>query len=152
MVDAHCCVRDEGGFTVHWLLRFIGLGLYIMSRVCQPHAHSFHRSFRGSSFLSRKLSRKLPWDLFLKASVEENYYLLFLIYYLLPQLPWKQIYFHGSFRGSFCGSNYRGSNFRGSFLKKLPWKLPKKTSVQVTSTKAFIASMEDFINFHLKCR
>ena len=26
MVDAHC-VRDEGGFTVHWLLRVIGLGL-----------------------------------------------------------------------------------------------------------------------------
>ena len=26
MVDAHC-VRDEGGFTVQWLVRFIGLGL-----------------------------------------------------------------------------------------------------------------------------
>ena len=26
MVDAHC-VRDEGSFTIHWLLRFIGLGL-----------------------------------------------------------------------------------------------------------------------------
>ena len=27
MVYAHC-VRDEGDFTVHWLLRFIGVGLY----------------------------------------------------------------------------------------------------------------------------
>ena len=26
MDDAHC-IRDEGGFTVHWLLCFIGLGL-----------------------------------------------------------------------------------------------------------------------------
>ena len=24
VVDAHC-VRDEGGFTLHWLVRFIGL-------------------------------------------------------------------------------------------------------------------------------
>ena len=37
MVDAHC-VRDEGGFTVQWLLRFIGLGLgYIYFNECVNH-------------------------------------------------------------------------------------------------------------------
>ena len=63
-----------------WLLRFIRLGLglglgvgYVQfQRVCQPHAGSFHRSFRGSSFLSRKPSRKIPRGFFLKAFVEEN--------------------------------------------------------------------------------
>ena len=38
VVDAHC-VRDEGGFTVHWLLRFIRLGSgYICFREYVNHA------------------------------------------------------------------------------------------------------------------
>ena len=61
MVDAHC-VRDDGGFTVHvhWLLRFIGLGLgYIQLKEYVNHMPeafteafvaviSFHGSYRGS--------------------------------------------------------------------------------------------------------
>ena len=37
MVDAHC-VRDEGGFTLHWLVAFhsIRVRVYIISRECQP--------------------------------------------------------------------------------------------------------------------
>ena len=74
----------------------------------------------------------------LKASVEENYNLIFLIYYLLPRkLAWKQIYFHESVRG-----------IKSYF----------KVSVEVTSVKASAlpwkreASMEASMNFHLKCR
>ena len=44
------------------------------------HAGSCHKNFRGSKFISRKLSRKLPWDLFLDSSVEDNSYLFFLTY------------------------------------------------------------------------
>ena len=61
MVDAHC-VRDEGGSTVHWLLRFIGLGLglgYIKFKKYVNHMPEafteafvavifFHGSYRGS--------------------------------------------------------------------------------------------------------
>ena len=58
----------------HW----VRVRVYIIERVCHPHAGSFHRSYRGSNFLSQKLSRKLPWDLFLKASVEKKYYRVFI--------------------------------------------------------------------------
>ena len=29
MVDTHCCVRDEGGFTLHWLVAFLWVGVRI---------------------------------------------------------------------------------------------------------------------------
>ena len=50
--------------------------VYIIQKV-EPHAGSFHRSLRGSNLFPQKLSRKLPQDVFLKASAEEKYYLLF---------------------------------------------------------------------------
>ena len=52
MVDAHC-VRDEGGFTVHWLVgwwRFIGLGL------------GYIYNLKSMSTTCRKLSQKLSWQ------------------------------------------------------------------------------------------
>ena len=67
-----------------------------------------------------------------------DYYFQFMIYFRPSKLPWKQI----CFRGSFCGSNLRGS-FHGSFRgNHFPWNLTRKTFVQVTSTEASEASME----------
>ena len=53
------CVRDEGGFTVHWLvvfllLRFNGLelrlrGVYMNSRVCQPFCRKSGKAPSASS-------------------------------------------------------------------------------------------------------
>ena len=40
--DAHCCVGDEGGFSLHWLVAFhwdrvsVRVGVYIDKRLCQP--------------------------------------------------------------------------------------------------------------------
>ena len=46
MVDAHC-VLDEGGFTVHWLLRFIGLGVgYIYSSKSVPTMYVVEKAVR----------------------------------------------------------------------------------------------------------
>ena len=67
----------------HWVVAMVRTRVFIIERVCQPHAGSFHRSFRGSTFLSRKLSRKLPWDFCFEAAVEESYYQVCIIANLL---------------------------------------------------------------------
>ena len=132
---------------VHWVRTRVRVitRVYIIQRVCPPHADNFHRSFRGSNFLSRKLSRKLPWDFFLKACEEENYYLLFLIIYLtteasvkasveasliprkLPRkLPWKQIYSTKASVKAYVEASVKASvkaSVEANLLpRKLPWK------------------------------
>ena len=55
-----------------------------------PFDGRFHGSFRGSNLLSRKLSQKVPWNLFLKTSVEVNYDIFCIIPNLVRRkLSWK---------------------------------------------------------------
>ena len=80
---------------------------------------AFTEAFVAVNFLSQKLPRKLPWDLFLKASVEETYYLL-LIFFL---------YFHESFRETYVKTSSVKTSVKPSAKASveanfLPRKLP----------------------------
>ena len=116
-------VRDEGGFTVQWLVaafpwvRVRVYIVYLIFKVCQPHAESFHGSFRGSSFLSRKL----PYIWFVIESFRGIIKLLIII---------SNLWFT-SVRESFRGSQFNST------------KASVKVSVQVTCVEAFTeASVE----------
>ena len=95
----------------------------------QLHAGSFNTSSRGSMFIAPKLSRKLRWDIFLKASVEYICYLLFQIHFLeFPHASVKAsvetISFNEIIRESF-GESFRGRNSTST-------KASVKTSVRAS--------------------